>query len=282
MKEKINEDHIKLTDTLKLIENDMKNIKGFEYYKFISQLFYPKNSSKSTKHYLVSIENERDYIPINLLAEKSSLDDAIRIFISYIKDKYPNIEYSESLIFNMIIYKNSGKINIKKYTLKELLTPEIKHVFFDWSNTISAQGLSNELFRTHDKKYLNNGIMELLENLKSRSIPTSIISNNYMKKNEFENHLNDMDMKKYFKHIILSGDGHQKKPHPDMFTEGVRACGMAPKYILYVGNNYIKDIMGAAENGYQTAYKINDKKGYSYNDIANYKISDFKELIDLI
>ena len=43
----------------------------------------------------------------------------------------------------------------------------------------------------------------------------------------------------------------------DMFTEGIKKTGYPPKYILYVGNNYLKDIVPAANIGLQTAYKIN-------------------------
>ena len=52
--------------------------------------------------------------------------------------------------------------------------------------------------------------------------------------------------------------------------------------MLYVGNNYMKDIISATKNGYQTAYKINDKKGYEYNNISNHNIHNMNELINLI
>jgi len=286
MKEIINPDYIKLTESLKSLEANygLLGIKGLIYHRLIGQLFYPKNSFNSRKYYLISVEGEisGDNIPINLLAEKGNLDDAFTIFMKYINGKYPNIEYSDNVIFNVLLYRNAENISIKKYTLKDILTPKIKHVFFDWSNTITSKGRAEELFKTHNKNCLNDGALELLEHLYSQNIPMGIISNRDMDKGEFESHLTDMDMMKYFDNIILSSDGYRDKPHPDMFIQGIRDTELAPKYILYVGNNYIKDIMGAAENGYQTAYKINDKKGYSYNDIANYKISDFKELIDLI
>jgi HAD superfamily hydrolase (TIGR01549 family) len=286
MKEKINPDHIKLTESLNSLvsESGLLGIKGLVYHRLIGQIFYPKNSFNSRKYYLVSVEGRDtgDHIPINLLAEKGNLDDAFTIFMKYINGKYPNIEYSDNVTFNVLLYRNPENISIEKYTMKDILTPKIKHVFFDWSNTITGKGRADELFKTHDKKCLNNGALDLLEHLHSKKIPMGIISNRDMDKGEFESHLTDMDMMKYFDNIILSGDGHRKKPYADMFIQGIRDTGLAPKYILYVGNNYIKDIMGASENGYQTAYKINDKKGYNYNDIANYKISDFKELIDLI
>ena len=67
-----------------------------------------------------------------------------------------------------------------------------------------------------------------------------------------------------------------------MFIEGIHRTKLPPKYILYVGNNYLKDIVTASRNGYQTAYKINDNKGYEYNDISNYRCHDIKQLIKLL
>ena len=101
MKEIINPDHIKLTESLKLLasESGLLGIKGLVYHRLIGQIFYPKNSFNSRKYYLVSVEggNSGDHIPINLLAEKGNLDDAFTIFMKYINGKYPNIEYSDDV-----------------------------------------------------------------------------------------------------------------------------------------------------------------------------------------
>ena len=44
------------------------------------------------------------------------------------------------------------------------------------------------------------------------------------------------------------------KPAPDMFNEAANLLGIAPKHILHVGDNIIKDVYGALNAGYQTAW----------------------------
>ena len=65
-----------------------------------------------------------------------------------------------------------------------------------------------------------------------------------------------------------------------MFTEGIKRTGYPPKYILYVGNNYLKDIVPAANIGLQTAYKINTPSStFKTQGIANYNINKLSELL---
>ena len=282
MKEIISDQHINLTKSLKNIEQDLLSINGLLYYRLIGQIYYPKNSYNSGKYYLISIEYNEECIPVNLLAEKPTLDDALHIFFKHIKKIYPRIQYPDEMIFNILEYKTPDKIYINKYYMKDIITPPIKYVYFDWGSTLGKPGKSQEFYRTHDKDNLNNGTLELLQNLHSRNIPMGIISNRSIGLEEFQHHLGRAGLLKYFNNIILSSDGYSKKPSSDMFIQGIKDTKIHPKYMLYVGNNYMKDIISATKNGYQTAYKINDKKAYEYNNISNHNIYNMNELINLI
>jgi len=283
MKEIINNYHIQLIETLNNnLENEIMNIYGIEYHKFLSQIMYPTKSIKRRKHYLVSIQLGDEHLPINLLSEKPSLQDSFELFFKYISIKHPTIQYSDSVEFNMIIYNNPSKINIKKYYMKDIINIKPQYVYFDWGSTLGAQGKSKHFFETHDKKYLNKGTLELLEHLYSKNVPMGIISNRTMGKPEFIKHLDDTDLLKYFDNILLSSEGYMKKPHSEMFIKGAEQVKVPPKYILYVGNNYIKDIVTATKNGYQTAYMINDNKGYEYDNISNYKIYNMNDISKII
>jgi putative hydrolase of the HAD superfamily len=44
------------------------------------------------------------------------------------------------------------------------------------------------------------------------------------------------------------------KPHPEPFIELARRMELEPHEILYVGNSYSKDIIGASDTGMKTAY----------------------------
>ena len=128
MKETINEHHITLSETLINMEDELNSIKGFEYFKFIGNIFYPKNSFNTNKYYLVSLEYYNDVVPINILSEKSNKEDALKVFFKYIALKYPNIQYNNDIIFNMIIYKNPTKIkgNIAESFMSNKISPKIQ------------------------------------------------------------------------------------------------------------------------------------------------------------
>ena len=44
------------------------------------------------------------------------------------------------------------------------------------------------------------------------------------------------------------------KPAREMFDEAAEHLGIAPKHILHVGDNLIKDVKGAINAGYQAAW----------------------------
>lgn len=286
MKEKINEDHIKICDTLENNTN-IQEIPGIDYSKFIGYILYPKNSVNTNKYYLVSIQNNtnlQEIIPINILSEKSNIHDAFKLFFQYIKDKSCKkdikINYTYDTIFNVIIYRDPEKLSIKQYTLDDVLNPKIKYAYFDWGNTLCSLGKSKAFAETIDKKYIESDAEETLEKMKASGIKLGIISNRTMEKKSFMDLLKKSQLDKYFDNVILSSEGYKKKPEPDMFTEGIKRSGYPPKYILYVGNNYLKDIVPAANIGLQTAYKINTPSStFKTQGIANYNINKLSELL---
>ena len=285
MKEKINEDHVKICYTLE-VNKQIQEIPGIIYSKFIGHILYPKNSVNANKYYLVSIQNSSENIPINILSEKSNIHDAFKLFFQYIKDKSCKenikINYTYDTLFNVIIYRDPNNISIKQYTLDDVLNPKIKYAYFDWGNTLCSPGKSKEFAETGDKMYIDPEAENTLQKMKAAGINLGIISNNEtMKKDSFMELLKKSYLNKYFKDIILSSDGYPQKPNQDMFNEGIKRSGVPPKYILYVGNNYLKDIVPAANIGLQTAYKMNTPSlTFKTRGIANYNINKLNELLD--
>ncbi|MEW9797933.1 HAD-IA family hydrolase [Alteromonas sp. CYL-A6] len=58
----------------------------------------------------------------------------------------------------------------------------------------------------------------------------------------------------YFTHILHASLARPMKPHRAMFDEAAALAGRAPGSILHVGDNLIKDIHGAMQAGYQSAW----------------------------
>lgn len=58
----------------------------------------------------------------------------------------------------------------------------------------------------------------------------------------------------YFETIYHASTSRPMKPARDMFDEAAARLQIAPKHILHVGDNIIKDVQGAINAGYQAAW----------------------------
>ncbi len=65
------------------------------------------------------------------------------------------------------------------------------------------------------------------------------------------------------------------KPHPEPFVMLAECLGLAPHEILYVGNSYEYDIMGAKRVGMHAAHRV---KRPVPQTIADFSFGDFREL----
>jgi len=98
--------------------------------------------------------------------------------------------------------------------------------------------------------------------------------------------LNDLDLKKYFNTIVISGDYEFKKPDPRIFHLALEELGLKPEDAVYLGDAE-EDIIGARAAGIQpvliqreTTAKPPDilKREYTRNDVVT--INSLPELIN--
>ncbi|WP_394223447.1 HAD-IA family hydrolase [Alteromonas gracilis] len=59
---------------------------------------------------------------------------------------------------------------------------------------------------------------------------------------------------RYFKTILHASVDRPMKPHINMFNEAASLLKVKPAHILHVGDNIIKDVLGAINAGYQSAW----------------------------
>ncbi|MDC7225248.1 MAG: HAD family hydrolase [Spirochaetales bacterium] len=69
------------------------------------------------------------------------------------------------------------------------------------------------------------------------------------------------------------------KPHPEPFLELAARLELQPEEILYVGNSYEKDVLGAAAVGMKTAHLSSRRRG---DTVADFTFSSFPELFEYI
>lgn len=59
----------------------------------------------------------------------------------------------------------------------------------------------------------------------------------------------DLGLRKYIPHIVISGIVGYSKPHPEIFRIALRQAGVEPEQTLHVGDLYESDVVGARNAG---------------------------------
>ncbi len=171
---------------------------------------------------------------------------------------------------------------------------KIKYIIFDWGGTLGKAGQKGILIKSKKNKSLTAlkpDTIRTLKGLKKKGIHMAILSNTKYTRKQIHKGLVKTGIKKYFDFEVYSSDKNQScaKPCKDIYSSSYKNVkrfmpNIRKKQILYVGDNYYADIMGAQNFGFSTAYIVNEDLLKYYladllgsQDITLYKISDLLE-----
>lgn len=94
------------------------------------------------------------------------------------------------------------------------------------------------------------------------------------------------DLTDYFEHIIISADFGLRKPHPEIFLEGLRLFQVKPQDCLMVGDRLDMDILGANHVNISSIWitRRSIHKGTEFRfdlkpDYEIYSLSEIKEIV---
>lgn len=136
----------------------------------------------------------------------------------------------------------------------------MKYIYFDWGGVLGKKGMSKivKLPDYEKYKYLHPGMKKLLHKL-SKIYKLGIISNTKTSREDFINTLKLFKIYKYFDNIILSSDKNMcKKKCLKIFSTAFNKTNLQDKSdILYIGNNYRKDIEPSIKYGFKTIFISN-------------------------
>ncbi len=114
------------------------------------------------------------------------------------------------------------------------------------------------------------GLKELVDDLKSRNLKLGILSDFPPQKK-----LIYLGLEGEWDACFSSEEVNYLKPRPEAFLELARRMELKPEEILYIGNNYKYDIIGASNTGMRTALLTKKKSAppadivfRSYNELA--------------
>ncbi len=167
----------------------------------------------------------------------------------------------------------------------------IKFVFFDWGGTLAYSGTRDQ-FIYHP--YINRRLDVLkpdaiytIKSLHDREIGTGIITNTNHSIKDMTQSLMDTGLSQLFECIYYSNSkGMCSKPCRKIFNDAIKCAGVPPGNILYVGNNYFTDVLGANRSGMQSAFLINNDTNrfnefFAHNGQQDYTIYELSDLVPL-
>lgn len=128
--------------------------------------------------------------------------------------------------------------------------------------------------------FLIEGARELLETLKG-TYPLGIITNGFPETQAVK--LEKSELKKYFTWIIYSGEVGKAKPHPEIFEYAMKEADIAPQEVVFIGDDFEGDIIGAKDVGMKTIwFNSKGKKEPRKDQYADYTISTLEPICDIV
>ncbi|MCR1952638.1 MULTISPECIES: HAD family hydrolase [Clostridium] len=223
-------------------------------------------------------------VDINTNEDSQLLWEKLALFYSYKGANYSSKElyyqYSRLIRSNLKLNTNTNfpDFNIEEI-FKELFN---KKAIFPSDDTIRDTA---QIFRvlSINKLSLYNGVIEFLEDLKSKNKNIYLLSNAQRVFTLYEMKLLDID--KYFDEILFSSDYCVCKPDKLFYNSLIEKYNLNPIESIMIGNDYICDIQGAKEVKLNTLYIHSNLSPDLVDDVnSNYSIldGDFNKVKPLI
>ena len=124
--------------------------------------------------------------------------------------------------------------------------------------------------------------VEVVAELKRRDFWVALISNMMLPGKLLEVKLRDANILSYFDNITISSEVGFIKPHPEIFRLALGESKLRPEEVVFVGDTYQQDIMGAKGVGLKTVWLNNrhESPAMAKNSPPDYEIKTLGELIE--
>ena len=98
----------------------------------------------------------------------------------------------------------------------------------------------------HPVSRLVAGAHETLQALQQRDVMLAVLSN---RRESFTEALQELGIASYFSFALAAGEIGAWKPDPAIFTHALARAGLQAGEVVYIGDNYYADVVGATEAG---------------------------------
>ncbi|MFC2171754.1 HAD family hydrolase [Acidobacteriota bacterium] len=127
-------------------------------------------------------------------------------------------------------------------------------------------------------------VPELLTALKERGLRISIVSNMMLPGSLLVDKLQREGLIPLINTVTVSSDVGYIKPHPRIFWITLKEDGLEPSDVMFVGDTYHQDIVGAKGVGMKTAWLNirNEPADWSRDNPPDHEIKDLNQVLDLL
>jgi len=130
--------------------------------------------------------------------------------------------------------------------------------------------------------FLMDGAIETLEALYDQ-YPLGIISNGFVDVQNYK--IDNIGLRRFFKVIVISGTLNTLKPDPEVFRYACEKARLRSDEIIFVGDSYSHDIVGASRAGLHTVWynPTHQSLKERIDDITpDCEIHHLKELLEIL
>ena len=122
-------------------------------------------------------------------------------------------------------------------------------------------------------------VMRVLSRLKEMGVLMGVVSNTTNPQFMKEREMKILGLQSYFDFAIYSSSTPFRKPHPSIFELAIDNFKIEPQEILFVGDNFSLDVVGAKKVGMKSAWVNRECKTISKDIESDYELSSLDDLL---
>jgi HAD superfamily hydrolase (TIGR01549 family) len=162
-----------------------------------------------------------------------------------------------------------------------LLLQKIHQVF---DGPIDQSGIDRLLTHLDTMKFItiDGSAVKVLAELRRRNYRLGLVSNMMLPGKLLKAKLQQANVLAYYDTIAISSDVGFIKPHPEIFRRALAQCQLRAEEVVFVGDTYRQDILGAKRVGMKTIWLNNrhEPRSMAAEDPPDDEIETLSELIE--
>jgi len=184
--------------------------------------------------------------------------------------------YAETVLQDIGAFNPSMIMQVNGQALTRLI-----HSVHGISFTKTFEELDSIFLDAAEGHSLMDGMIELLDFLKSQHVRLAVLSNTGFMEESHRQQLRKYGIEEYFEFFIATSDYMIRKPDKRIFDVALSKLRLNSDEVWYIGNKFEFDIQGAY-NAHIYPVWINEERNQALNSIEHLDVSTYYELLEVL